>query len=302
MRARSTQPRPVAFVWECLSNAPLSALCVTSRGIRDAMAVFKIVLIKPSHYDARGYVIQWWRSTIPSNSLASVYGLLTECADAQVLGPDVDIEIDAYDECNTIIDIKGTIGKIRAAGAGFVGLVGVQSNQYPRALDLARQFRAAGIAGRHRRVPCLRLHLDAAEAADRPAGSARSRRHAVRRRRRRPHGRRCCATSPPAPRSRSTTISPTCPKWRPRRCRSCRARIVTRVNGQLYQLRCRARLPVPVLVLHHHQRAGPQVALPHAGRRRGDRPRERHAGHHASSSSPTTISRATRTGSRSSTG
>jgi radical SAM superfamily enzyme YgiQ (UPF0313 family) len=109
------------------------------------MAVFKIVLIKPSHYDANGYVIQWWRSTIPSNSLASVYGLLSECAEARVLGPDVDIEIDAYDECNTLVDIKGTIGKIRAAGAGFVGLVGVQSNQYPRALDLAREFRAAGV-------------------------------------------------------------------------------------------------------------------------------------------------------------
>ena len=25
---------------------------------------FKIVLIKPSHYDDDGYVIQWWRSTI----------------------------------------------------------------------------------------------------------------------------------------------------------------------------------------------------------------------------------------------
>ena len=62
-----------------------------------------------------------------------------------MLGPDVDIEIDAYDECNTIIDVKGTIRKIRAAGAGFVGLVGVQSNQYPRALDLAREFRKAGL-------------------------------------------------------------------------------------------------------------------------------------------------------------
>src|SRR6185503_20688111 len=28
---------------------------------------------------------------------------------------------------------------------GFVGLVGVQSNQYPRALDIARPLRAAGI-------------------------------------------------------------------------------------------------------------------------------------------------------------
>ena len=62
-----------------------------------------------------------------------------------MLGPDVDIDIDAYDECNTIIDVKGTIRKIRAAGAGFVGLVGVQSNQYPRALDLAREFRKAGL-------------------------------------------------------------------------------------------------------------------------------------------------------------
>lgn len=110
-----------------------------------AIRRFPIILIKPSHYDADGYVIQWWRSTIPSNSLASVYGLLDACAQAKVLGPDVDIEIEAYDECNTIIDVKRAIRAIRTAGAGFVGLVGVQSNQFPRALDLARQFRAADI-------------------------------------------------------------------------------------------------------------------------------------------------------------
>jgi hypothetical protein len=106
---------------------------------------FRIILIKPSHYDADGYVIQWWRSTIPSNSLASVHGLISECAAAKALGPDVDIEVEAYDECNTVIDIKGTIRKIRETGSGFVGLIGVQSNQFPRAIDLARQFRAAAI-------------------------------------------------------------------------------------------------------------------------------------------------------------
>src|SRR6266436_5777316 len=106
---------------------------------------FTIVLIKPSHYDRDGYVIQWWRSTIPSNSLASVYGLLMECAHDKALGPDVDIDVDAYDECNTIIDVEGIIRQIRAAGGGFVGLIGVQSNQFPRALDLGRQFRAAGL-------------------------------------------------------------------------------------------------------------------------------------------------------------
>jgi radical SAM superfamily enzyme YgiQ (UPF0313 family) len=108
--------------------------------------VFKILLIKPSHYDADGYVIQWWRSTIPSNSLASVYGLLAECAEQKVLGDDVEIDIDAYDECNTPISVKREARKILAAQAGFVGLVGVQSNQYPRALDLARAFRAEGVA------------------------------------------------------------------------------------------------------------------------------------------------------------
>ena len=60
-----------------------------------------------------------------------------------MLGDDVDIEIDACDECNTIVDRPGASpGSIRAAGGGIVGLVGVQSNQFPRALDLARAFRA----------------------------------------------------------------------------------------------------------------------------------------------------------------
>ena len=106
---------------------------------------FTAILIKPSHYDDDGYVIQWLRSTIPSNSLASAYGLLAECAEAKVLGPDVDIAIEAYDECNTIIDVKRALRKIRSSDNGFVGLIGVQSNQYPRALDLARRFRAAGV-------------------------------------------------------------------------------------------------------------------------------------------------------------
>jgi radical SAM superfamily enzyme YgiQ (UPF0313 family) len=113
------------------------------RGRDVSKRIFKIILIKPSHYDDRGYVIQWWRSTIPSNSLASVHGILAICAKDRALGPDVEIDVEAYDECNTIIDIKGAIARIRAAGSGFVGLVGVQTNQFPRAVDLARQFRAA---------------------------------------------------------------------------------------------------------------------------------------------------------------
>ena len=43
---------------------------------------FALVLIKPSHYDDDGYVIQWLRSAIPSNSLAVLYGLAADCASA----------------------------------------------------------------------------------------------------------------------------------------------------------------------------------------------------------------------------
>jgi hypothetical protein len=110
-----------------------------------AKRAFRVVLIKPSHYDPDGYVIQWLRSMLPSNSLASVHGLIEECARDRVLGPDVDIEIEACDECNTVVDIEGVTKRIRAAGAGMVGLIGVQSNQYPRALDLGREFRARGL-------------------------------------------------------------------------------------------------------------------------------------------------------------
>ena len=106
---------------------------------------FRVVLIKPSHYDADGYVIQWWRSTLPSNSLASVYGLVEQCARERVLGPDIDIEVEACDECNTIVDVATVARRIRASGSGMVGLIGVQSNQFPRALDLGRQFRAHGL-------------------------------------------------------------------------------------------------------------------------------------------------------------
>jgi len=106
---------------------------------------FKAVLIKPSHYDDEGYVIQWGRSSIPSNSLAALYGLIRDCAERKVLGDDIEIDVTPYDETNTVIRFNRIIREIKAAGAGFVGLVGVQSNQFARALDMTRTFREAGI-------------------------------------------------------------------------------------------------------------------------------------------------------------
>src|SRR5579862_5903105 len=97
---------------------------------------FLLFLIKPSHYDDDGYVIQWFRSAIPSNSLAVLYGLAAECDARKILGDDVDLTIVAIDETNSRVKPQEIIAKIkRNDGFGMVGLVGVQSNQFPRSLD-----------------------------------------------------------------------------------------------------------------------------------------------------------------------
>ncbi|MGO9942984.1 MAG: B12-binding domain-containing radical SAM protein [Rhodoblastus sp.] len=110
-----------------------------------ATETFKLYLIKPSHYDDEGYVIQWLRSAIPSNTLAALHGLAADCAARKALGDDVQIEIVGLDETNTRIRPEKIAASIKAAGRGLVCLVGVQSNQFPHALDLARRFRACGV-------------------------------------------------------------------------------------------------------------------------------------------------------------
>ena len=106
---------------------------------------FRLILIKPSHYDDDGYVIQWYRSAIPSNTLAVLYGLAKACAEQKVLGPDIELEIHSFDETNTRIDATRIARLVGGADIGMVMLVGVQSNQFPRALDIARPLRERGI-------------------------------------------------------------------------------------------------------------------------------------------------------------
>ena len=119
---------------------------VSARSQCQGREMFQLFLIKPSHYDADGYVIQWAKTDLPSNSLAVLYALASDCRDRAILGDRVDIEITVKDETNCRIDPKKMIRKIRESGGkGLVGLVGVQSNQYPRAMDIARKLRAAGI-------------------------------------------------------------------------------------------------------------------------------------------------------------
>src|SRR5262245_64636251 len=109
-------------------------------------ALLHFVMIKPTHYDEDGYPIQWFRSAIPSNTLACLNALAEDACRRNVLGPEVRIDLHTYDETNRRVRPDQIIRLIRESGGkALIGLVGVQSNQFPRAVDLARPFLAAGL-------------------------------------------------------------------------------------------------------------------------------------------------------------
>jgi hypothetical protein len=109
-------------------------------------ALFHFVMIKPTHYDEDGYPIQWFRSAIPSNTLACLNALAEDACRRDVLGSNVRMELHTYDETNRRVRPDRIIQLIRESGGkALIGLVGVQSNQFPRAVDLARPFLAAGL-------------------------------------------------------------------------------------------------------------------------------------------------------------
>ena len=260
---------------------------------------FRLVLIKPSHYADDGYVIRWWRGMIPSNSLAAIHSLAEDCAARRVLGPDAEIEIESIDETNARVDVPAILARFRANGGfGLIGLVGVQTNQYPRALDIARPFRAAGvpvaIGGFHVRDAC-RCWTEARSTRRVPGNGSR---HVCRRGRGTARRRAAGRGRGPA---RAGLRLHQGPAGDGRRAGAVPARSGTsRARSGHRQLRRRPWLPLPVFLLHDHQRPGPQVALSLArtmssvwcastGRRAS-----------TSSSSPTTISPATGTGRRSS--
>ncbi len=109
-------------------------------------ARFHFVMIKPTHYDDDGYPIQWLRSAIPSNTLACLNALAEDARRREVLGSGVDIRLHTYDETNRRVRPDRIIRMIRREGGrALIGLVGVQSNQFPRAVDLAKPFLDAGL-------------------------------------------------------------------------------------------------------------------------------------------------------------
>ncbi|MBI4388285.1 MAG: radical SAM protein [Candidatus Omnitrophica bacterium] len=105
-----------------------------------------LYLLKPSKYDDDGYVIRHWKGVLPSNTLACLYGLSEDVRKREVLGSGLKWHVEAIDETVQKVNIRKIIQSSKQKKAKtIVCLVGVQSNQFPRARDLALAFRQAGL-------------------------------------------------------------------------------------------------------------------------------------------------------------
>lgn len=105
-----------------------------------------LYLIKPSQYDDDGYVVRHWRGVLPSNTLACLAGLTDDVVRKNLLGEKWEVKVHLFDESVDKIPVKRICRSQRwGLAKTIVGLVGVQTNQFPRACDLARTFRKAGL-------------------------------------------------------------------------------------------------------------------------------------------------------------
>ena len=179
-------------------------------------AQFRLYLVKPSHYDDDGYVIQWLRSAIPSNSLAVMHGLAEHCRANGEAGEDFDIL--AMDETNTRVRPEQDRRRDRRRRRPRPRL---PRRRAVESVSARRGHRAPPArrrrAGRDRRLPRLGLPVHAAADAGRSQAGAGARRQPVRRRGRGAARPRCCATPSPARCSRSTISCTICRRSKARR-------------------------------------------------------------------------------------
>ncbi len=117
-----------------------------AQGIAHKYERLHLYIIKPSKYDDEGYVIRYWKGVLPSNTLSCLNGLSEDVRERGVLGKNLQWEITLIDDTVQGIPYKKIFRESKRPGIKTViCLAGVQSNQVPRAVDIAMNFRQAGI-------------------------------------------------------------------------------------------------------------------------------------------------------------
>ena len=104
-----------------------------------------VTLIRPTNYTDDGYPIKTRIGVIRSNTLTQIGTLVHELVNEPFLRG-ISLNIRKIDEAIEWIPLKEIINHSKVSGVkSIVMLVGVQTNQFPRALDIASKFLPYGI-------------------------------------------------------------------------------------------------------------------------------------------------------------
>lgn len=104
-----------------------------------------IVYVAPARYDDDGYVQRYFRGVVPSNSLSVMMSMTKDMAERKPF-PGVDVEVFGYDDSVKNVPWKKYAKMNRRADTKvIVCFAGVQTGQFPRAVDLAMRCKELGI-------------------------------------------------------------------------------------------------------------------------------------------------------------
>lgn len=122
-------------------SGPLEVVQTDLRTLRDyGVRELDVTLIRPTNYTDDGYPIKTRIGVIRSNTLTQI-GSLVHDLETYPFFSGVSLKIRKIDEAIEWIPEKDILNRSKVPGVkSIVMLVGVQSNQYPRALDIASKF------------------------------------------------------------------------------------------------------------------------------------------------------------------
>ena len=229
---------------------------------RAGRRTFQLLLIKPSHYDDDGYVIRWWRAMIPSNSLAALLRHRRRLRRAARARPGRrHRHRRRIDETNTRVDMPALLAKLRgtAISAWWHWSACSPTSIPARSTSPGRSATRACLSPwAASTCPAACRCSTARRSSSTPAASWAS---------------RCSPAKPKAGltrvlqdaargRARAALQFHERPARHRRHAGAVPAEALCRAHARPHhQLRRRPRLPLSMLVLHDHQRAGPQIAL-----------------------------------------
>jgi len=115
------------------------------KNVQKEIQSLTVVLIQPSRYDDDGYIVRYFKGVLPSNTLACMSSLTADFTGRWKNEKGIDISVMLYDEMVDSVPFKKIASSNKGTHKVVAALVGVQSNQFPRASDIAKKLTSLGV-------------------------------------------------------------------------------------------------------------------------------------------------------------